>query len=265
MSGRRGLTLVELVVGMAVMAILTVAFAGFLRGVNQATTSAQKQAEGQEEVREGLDKIESALMCANEVTVADGSLIEIICDISDTPGYNSNAITMHGLPRYLDPDPDGDAFALMPSSAQWQVGFALKDDDEDGDGKIDLKRRVYLSGSKLLMDYSVDEQAWGSHVTTLMTDVSTFTISYFGNKQNLLGKNIDLNGDGIISASEMDAAVPPQGQGNDDGVLDTSGERSYITQLHITVGWSPNGQGAAVYEGETDVYPPLLPLKPDSI
>lgn len=263
---RPGFTLVELVVGMAIMAILTVAFAGFLRSVNRAAVSAQASAEGQEDVRQGLDKLESAMLCANEITVASATLVEFICDIDETPGYDRKALTVNGLPRYLDADRDGDAYAVVPSSAQWQVGFDLKDDDEDGDGKVDLRKRVFLSSGAIWLDLSVDEQPWGgAHLVELMPHVSTFTLAYFGSKANLLGRSIDLDGDGVITAAEMDAALAPRGQGNADGALDTPGELSYVTQIHILLGWSPSGGGASAYESESDVYPPLLPLKPDAL
>lgn len=262
---KRGYTLVELVIGMSIMAIVTAGFAGFLRSVNRAAVSARKSTEGQETVREALDKLEGALLCANQVTVASATLVEFICDIDETPGYDRAALTSRGVPRYLDPDRDDDAYAIVPSSAQWQVGLNIKDDDEDGDGKVDLRKRVYLSGGALWLDLSVDEAAWGgAHLVKLMPNVSTFTLSYFGNKANLLGKQIDLDNDGVVTAAEIDAAGPPQGQGNGNGSLDTPGELSYLTQVRVNVGWSPNGKGASVYQGETDVYPPLLPLKPDS-
>ena len=52
--------------------------------------------------------------------------------------------------------------------------------------------------------------------------------------------------------------------GNGNGVLDTQTERSYITQIHIVLGSTYMTTGSSEYTLESDVYPPLLPLKAQS-
>jgi type II secretory pathway pseudopilin PulG len=274
MRKSHGSTMPELLVAMTIMAIVVTAFAGLLKYSMVATTKAMNQGQAQEDVRRGLALAEEALVHANEVTVASTTFIEFICDIDQSPFYDPNG-DLDGdlIPDFRDGDRDNDANLLAAATAQWQVGFNLKDDDEDGDGRVDVRRRLYLSGKSLLLDTSVNEEAWGARVKTLMTGVSTFTLTYFGSKANNLGKNIDLGNDGIagtgdsgendgiITAREMDFVQAPAGMGNRNGSLDLANERRYITETRIFIGVDRNRDGNNDYTVETDVYPPLLPVK----
>ncbi|MDD5656553.1 MAG: type II secretion system protein [Elusimicrobia bacterium] len=270
-----GVTLPELMVGMAIMGIITVAFATFLRFTIKTATSAQTGGEAQEETRQALMKIEDALSHATEITISSGSLVEFVADIDQSPLYDREADwDGDGIPNWRDADRDGDAWLVLPASAQWQAGDNLRDDDEDGDGRIDARRRLYLSGGDLWLDMSVNEEPWGAaRLKKIMTGVSTFTLTYWGNKANALGRNIDLGNDGaagtgdagendgIISQKEMDMVAPPAGMGNRNGALDARNERRYITSIRIGLGSDKNRDGKTDYAAETDIYPPLLPLK----
>ncbi|MBI5245253.1 MAG: prepilin-type N-terminal cleavage/methylation domain-containing protein [Elusimicrobia bacterium] len=264
MRWSRGWTLTELLVGMAIMAVACAAFASLLKYVMRATTGVRAQGEAQEEARQALMKVEEALAHANEIRVASNTFVEFVVDLDQSPNYNPDGdMDGDGIPDYRDADRDSDASLLMPATAQWRAGFNLQDDDEDGDGKIDVMRRLWWDKPerKLYLDMSLDEEAWGGRRQLAAQNVSTFTLTYFGSKANALGRLIDLNGDGDVAFDEMDRAVPTTGMGNNNGALDLANERRYITYVRIYLGMDKNRDGKNEYVVETDVYPPLLPLK----
>ena len=273
MRASRGVTLVELMVGMAIMCVAIAGFSTLLSTTIKSTTSAQTKGEAQEETRQALARVEEVLVQANEVQVASATYVEFVVDIDQSPAYDRDADwDADGVPNYRDGDRDDDAAVLLPAAAQWRTGYNLKDDDEDGDGQIDVRQRIYLSGGEVWLQTSRNGAVWGAG-RRLMTGVSTFTLSYFGNKANNLGKSIDRGGDGaagtgdpgendgIISAAEMDMVQPAAGMGNRSGVLETKNEKRYITTIRLTLGSDKNKDGKTDYAVETDVYPPLLPLK----
>jgi len=270
MRSKKGVTLVELLVAMTIMMIVAAAFSGMLKYSLQATVRAQTQGEAQEEARQALMRLEAALIHANEITIASSALVEFVCDIEASPLYDSDGdIDSDGIPNYRDSDTQ----LLAPATAQWRVGYNLKDEEEDGDGRVDIRRRLYLSSGTLYLDASLNEEPWGERVESLPVKASSFTLTYWGNKASPLGRRIDLGqdglaatadpgeNDGIIAAAEMDMAAPPSGMGNRNGALDSAGERRYITSIRIRLGSDHNRDGRADYAVETDVYPPLLPLK----
>ena len=274
MSGRSGVTLPELMIAMAITAVMLTALTGLLKYSLVATTKGMTQGQAQEDVRRGLARVEEALAHLNEISVASSTFVEFVCDLDQSPVFAPDGdIDGDGIPDYRDADRDSDANQLIPAATQWQVGFNLKDDDDDGDGRRDVRRRLYLSGKSLLLDTSVNESAWGTRVQTLLTEVSTFTLAYYGNKANSLGKSIDLGNDGVagtgdagesdgvITVREMDMVQPAAGMGNRNGGLDLANERRYITEVRVYVGSDRNKDGRTEYAVETDVYPPLLPLK----
>ncbi|MDD5627483.1 MAG: prepilin-type N-terminal cleavage/methylation domain-containing protein [Elusimicrobia bacterium] len=260
---RRGVTLTELMIAMALLGLIAVSFAGFLRSMLRAGIQAQTQVQGTESVRQALARVELELSHADQVTIASATLVEFVADIDHSPVWDPGGDTDgDGIPNLRDPDTDCDAAAILTPATRWQAGYNLTDDDEDGDGKVDLKERLYFAGGALWQDLSVDEEPWGRRVRKLLADVSTCTFTYLGSKANQLGMNCDGNGDGIVSAAEIDACAPPGGPGDGDGRLDTAGEFSYVTTIRMSLGVDVNHDGKSDYSLETDVYPPLLPLKP---
>lgn len=270
----QGVTLPELMIGMALLSVMVVGFSGILRFSVQTTLKSRTQGEAQEDVRQALMRIEEALAHANEVRLASATLVEFVCDADQGPFYNEDADPdADGIPNFRDADRDGDAQLLLPAATQWQAGFNLKDDDEDGDGQVDVVRRIYLSGTEVRMDTSLNGSPWGARVVRLLARASTLSFGYFGNRANILGRQIDLGGDGlagtvdagendgIISSAEMDAVVAPAGMGNRNGLVDTVNERRYLTSIRVTLGSDRDRDGRTDYVVETDVYPPLLPLK----
>jgi prepilin-type N-terminal cleavage/methylation domain-containing protein len=260
---RRGVTLIELMIAMSLLALISVSFAAFIRSLLKTGLAAKVQVQGTETVRQGMEYAELELSHANQVTMASATMVEFIADIDHSPSWNPGGDTDNdGIPNYRDPDTDGDAGTILTPATQWRAGYNLTDDDEDGDGKVDLKERLYVSNGTLWQDLSVNEAAWGRYVRKLLPDVSSFTFTYWGSKANQLGMNCDANSDGIVSAVEIDACAPPGGAGNNNGRLDTAGELSYLTTIRINVSVDVNHDGKNEYSLETDVYPPLLPLKP---
>jgi prepilin-type N-terminal cleavage/methylation domain-containing protein len=260
--GRRGVTLVEMVVAAAVLGIVAIAFSTFLRHVTRAAVKGTAAAAGQEETRQGLARVERELVHASRVITATTTLVEFVVDRDQRPDWDGSADPDgDGLPNWRDTDVDGDAQAIQPSSAAWRSGFNLTDEDDDNDGFVDMRMRLYLASGTLWLDSSVNEAAYGSRVA-LLSDVSTFTFTYWGSKANSLGADIDQDNDGNVSAAEMDAVPAPAGAGNANGRLDLQAERNYITTVRLDVGVDSNRDGSTEYRIETDVYPPLLVLRP---
>jgi prepilin-type N-terminal cleavage/methylation domain-containing protein len=260
--GRRGVTLTEMMIATALLAVIAVCFAAFLKYVLKTAIVETNRAQGQESVRQGLSSLELALIHANEITIASGTMVEFITDIDRSPNWNPNALDCNGTPYFRSADMDCDAATISTPANAWKSGFNLSDDDDDNDGNVDVKERIYLSNGAIYHDMSLNGAPWGGRVTKLLANVSTFTLTYWGNKANQgLGSNIDMNGDGTISAHEMDCA--PGGGGNCNGILDLQVERNYITSIQIGVGVDANHDGKTEYAVQTDVYPPFLPLKPN--
>lgn len=271
-SPERGTTLTELMLAVAVLSVIAVGVSGLLKYTGIAVGRAQTTGQAQEETRQALMLIEDALIHANEVRVASATYVQFVLDVEHVPGYDPNADgDGDGVPDFRDGDRDGDVQLLLPAASQWQAGYNLKDDDEDGDGLIDMEGRLYLSGRSLLYETRVNEGAWGGR-RPLLNEVSTFTLTYWGNRANPLGQQIDLGangtavadagqGDGVISSVEMDAVLAPSGMGNRNGALDLANERRYITSIRLALAVDRNKDGKDDYALETDVYPPLLPLK----
>jgi prepilin-type N-terminal cleavage/methylation domain-containing protein len=260
--GRRGVTLAEMLVAAAVLGIVCIAFSTFLRHVTRAAVKGTAAAAGQEETRQGLQRLERELVHASRVITATTTLVEFVVDRDQRQDWDGSADPDgDGLPDWRDTDVDGDAQAIQPSSAAWRSGFNLTDEDDDNDGFVDMRMRLYLASGTLWLDSSVNEAPFGGRVA-LLADVSTFTFTFWGSKANSLGANIDQDNDGNISSAEMDAVPAPAGAGNGNARLDLQGERNYITTVRLDVGVDSNRDGSTEYRIETDVYPPLLVLRP---
>jgi len=258
---RRGTSLTELMLAVAVLGVISIGVSGLLKYTGIAVSRAQNTVQSQEETRQAFARLEDALVHANEVRVASATYVEFVVDIEHAPAYDRNAdADGDGVPNFRDGDRDSDVQAMLPAATAWQGGYNLKDDDEDGDGQADMLGRVYLAGRALRYETRINGGAWGGG-RDLLTEVSTFTFTYWGNRANVLGQQIDLSGDGVVSAAEMDAALPPAGLGDANGLLDTPNERRYITSIRLALAVDRNEDGKNDYALETDVYPPLLPLK----
>ena len=122
------------------------------------------------------------------------------------------------------------------------------------------QERVYVANSILYTDMSINGAAWGGkYLQALKLDVSTFTLTYYGSYANIalgLTNNIDYKGNNVIDWVDMDKA------GNNNGKLDGTTELAYITQIHVYIGANYLKTGSSQFVLESDVYPPLLPIKP---
>ena len=256
-----GYTLAELMIGMAIMGIVCAAFATLLKYVMKASVTISSQGQSQEEGRQILMKIEEYLAHASQIQVASTTVVQFIADFDQSPSYDRNTLDCNGTPYFRSADRDCDGNLLVAAANQWKIGYNLKDDDEDGDGNIDVMQRIYYSSATrtLWFDMSLNEAAWGGrYLKKIGTDISSFTFTYWGDKSVSLDRNLDDNADGIIEASEMD------NHGNRDGVLDTTQELQYVTWIRLNMTTDYQRANKNTYVVETDVYPPLLALKPQA-
>jgi hypothetical protein len=138
---------------------------------------------------------------------------------------------------------------------------------------VDVQCRYYMSGKNLMRDFNYNGAGWGANTKIIATNISSFTLTYYGSKSEDLGNLIDLGNDGaagtndtgesdgIISAREIDWVQAPTGAGNRSGLIDTADERRYIVTIHLYVAQDLNGDGKDDFKLETQLAPPLLPIK----
>ena len=271
----RGVTFIEVAVSLAVLAIMMTSFAISMRLLSKQVVQTNANVNGSLQGQKLFALIEHDLTNANAITLATDTTVQFILDYSQTPNYNPDGdLDGDGIPNKLDPDIDGDANQPLA----WNTGYNLHDDDDDNDGKIDYQVRIWFSSGTLYRDGSINEEAWGRHISILATNVARLTFSYFGSKANKLGANLDLGhdglpgtsdvgeNDGIIDQYEIDMVGPANGgDGNRNGKLDTANEYRYITGIRIDLELNPNKNGQTNVKLSTEIYPPLLPLKPGSM
>ncbi len=258
----KGLTFTEIIVTVAILSVIAIPIAYYLTSVLKGVTDSQKKIEAQEELRVMLSKIEPYIMEANEILEANASSMTFICDLTRASIYNMYGDTDgDGIPNIQDPDDDNDAHLSLtfPPTAQWRVGYDLKDDDDDNDGFLDMRVKIYLDANRLIMAVSENEGPWKSVVW--LEGITSFNLSYFGSKREDLGKNIDLDNDGVITSYEIDWTLPPTGHGNRSGRIDTKDELKYIVSVYLDVGIDKNRDGVEDYSMETELAPHLLVLK----
>jgi hypothetical protein len=71
-------------------------------------------------------------------------------------------------------------------------------------------------------------------------------------------------GNGLITAQEIDMRLPPNGEGNRSGgvnPIDTAAERKYVALIRVTLVHDDNRDGKADYSLSNDIAPPFLLLK----
>ncbi|MCD6413820.1 MAG: hypothetical protein J7L54_06725 [Elusimicrobia bacterium] len=272
---KKGWTVVELVVAGAVLSIVFLVIVRFFSLSTKEVANQQRQTDAFEKLRQVFFvKMEPDLMEANQIETAQSQRIIFITDSNRMPQYDPDGdLDGDGISNLVDPDDDNDSSLILPPTAQFQAGYDLKDDDEDGDGKIDMQVCFYLTGGVLFRDYSYDEEGWGKHIEKLLDGVTYLNFVYWGSKKEDLGKNIDLGedgepntgdedeDDGLISATEIDMVSPPTGHGNRNGSLDTADELRYVVSVYAEIGYDENGDGVEDARLKTELAPPLLVLK----
>ena len=264
----------ELLVYVAVLSIAVLMFSKYMTGFVKAAKGSESKMLGSAELRLALLKMENDIYEANELVGVSRTSITVICDMVKNPAYDLNAdFDGDGIPNIKDTDSDNDAqqkFSL-PRDAQWKSGYNLEDDDDDNDGKTDVRIQIYYSSGAVYRGISVNEAPY--QVAKLAADISSFTFTFYGSKREDLGKNIDLGddgvagtgdageGDGIISEREIDWVQAPAGHGNRSGGIDTPEERKYICSVAVHMESDANHDGKAEASLDTEIMPPLLPLK----
>ena len=273
LKDQKGVTLVELLAALAIAGIIGLALAQFFETNATIFRRGGRRADAQNTAQAAFLRITYYLREATIISNtyfdnnADGVFdgLEIHLDSNKMPGYDpdSDALDSDTLINRQDPDNDNDISRIPQSNF---TGYDIQDDDDDDDGKSDMRMRFYLSSLSaggtfdLMMDFSYNEEAWGSNVSILCKNIANDQIfQYLGSKDELLGQSIDLDSNGIITAGEIDGATPAMsGHGNSNGRLDTYSERQYINVIDIALSIDSNEDGSVDFETSTQLRPPLL-------
>lgn len=261
----RGFTLVELLIAVTVTLFLALVIGNLFTSTTRFLTESDTKVKADVNLRFSMDKVETALLNADFFYVASSTEVLFSADLITDKNYSRTSdFDGDGISNLSDPDDDNDATSIQPSTAQWRIGYDLKDDDDDNDNQVDMKWRIYLSTNQKVfyLDYSKNNEPWGSHVETLVTNfVSTTVFTFYGSKNDLLsqgGANLDTNNDGIVSASEIDAVA---NGGNGNGRLDSLAERNRIVTVGILMDRDSNNDGKRDSQLSTEVMPPALYIK----
>ncbi len=256
----KGVTLTEMMAAVAITSMVVLVIVMLLTSVYKSSTDIGIKIDGQQEITNAMRIIEKKLLHANEILTASTTEVMFLSDINTWENYDKNAdFDGDGQLNYLDCDLDNDATCYVSAADMWKVGYNLKDDDEDGDGQEDMAWRLYINNRSVYSDYSYNGEAWGNHVKSVATDISTTSIfGYYGSKDtnlSVVGASIDTDGNGLVTSSEIDAF------GNSNGELDLEDERDCIVLIAIYLDTDTNDDDIIDYWTVTDVMPPLLYLK----
>lgn len=263
----RGWTMIELVVTCVIISVVLLGLVRLGRFLGINIQQGISQTDSTFNAQQLFTYVEQDLAHANEIIVATTTRVTFIADWNRTPGYSPTADQDGDLiANSVDADYDGDLSSIVSAADQWKVGNNLKDDDDDGDAKIDFREQImfYSTSSQVFRSYSINQADWGS-ARRIIDHVMKFQISYFGSAETEMGKPLDTNSDGLVTVAEMDVgadgsmATVDAGQG--DGWLDKKAELALINSLRLLVELDSNNDGTSDYTLESEIYPPLLPLK----
>lgn len=248
-----------------ILSIVVLALGNLVLKSTQIVTSTDQRTRADIDLRTAMDKVETTLLNANYLDLARSTEVIFRADSITDPNYQPwSDFDADGIFNIKDPDTDNDATQIQPSSAQWRIGYNLKDDDDDNEGQIDIRWRIRLSTTQkiLFRDYSKNGEEWGNHQETLLSNVVTTTVFTFsGSKNDLLCQTCgttDTNNDGIITVSEIDAAA---NGGNGNGFIDGSTETAKIVTISVYMDKDSNGDYKAESNLSIEVMPPPLYLK----
>lgn len=269
LSPTKGVTLTEMMMAVAISAIVVLIVGKVFTTTTTFATKTDLRIRADVNLRAAMDKVETLLLNSNNFLVATTTEVIFVADLTTDPDYAPAAdFDADGFLNLQDPDDDDDATLITAPTAQWAIGYDLRDDDDDNDNNVDMLWRIYLAtqsgtaNNALSYDYSKNGEAWGGHVTALVSNVvSTGVFTFFGSENDYLSPGAttyDLNGDSIITASEMDAA---SNGGNGNGRLDNATERGRIITVEISIAKDENRDGTTESFLTTEVMPPALYLK----
>ncbi len=264
-----GFTLVEVLIAAGLSAILGLVMWRMLRTAAAATYQTDVRIRSDAELRGAMDRIETLLLNANAFTVATSTEVRFISDLNTAPDYAASLdFDGDGFPNSDDPDMDNDATLIQPPTAQWKIGYNLKDDDDDADNQIDMVWKIGLStragqpNKSVTVDYSKNGEPWGGHEQVLIPNViSTGVFNFYGSENEFLSPGAttyDTNNDGLVSVQEIDA---PANGGNGTGRIDNAAELKAIVTAALSIDVDANRDGKPDASMSTEIMPPMLYLK----
>lgn len=255
----RGVTLVELTIVSALVAVLAVFAGRILTGGTRTTVRWTLSADAMEKTQVALTKIEFDL---EEMTVVSSStprFLEFQLDSNRLPGYNPTGdFDADGLTNEFDVDDDADMIGVggVPIPATDMNGNDLWDQDDDNDGNIDVQCRYYIDANQnLVRDFNYQESGWGNNVEILLDSISGSIFKYFGSVNQIPGPSADSNRDNIVTWQEIDQNPAT---GNSNGVIDTTAERLYINSISVHLVIDKNNDTLPDFTTELRIRPPLL-------
>jgi prepilin-type N-terminal cleavage/methylation domain-containing protein len=268
-SSTRGFTLTELIVTAAVIGILVPLLARNIRQLIIYVNKSFVEWRSRDEVRPADVMLDQELLEMVQIQVAGTDRIQFVLDSHRMPGYNPDADSDgDGVRNLIDPDLDGDADSFVSPDRFLFIGNNLDDDDDDGDGKVDLQVRYVCDGNTLVRESRVNEAPWERGVVA--RNLSTCGFDYFGSA-NWTGRvvpdagpdgdflTMDTGqGDGIITAREIDWTLPPDGVGNRSGDLDTPAELALVAFVSVNIATDLNGDGVPETLLNKQIGPPLI-------
>ena len=257
-------------IAVGISGLLALGIVSLTRTAAKVVTETDRRVTSDVELRTAMNRIEGILLNANFLELGTSTEVIIIADLATSPQYSSGDTDLDGdgVVNRMDPDVDGDSALIQPPTAQWKVGYNLKDDDDDSDNRVDMRWKIYLTtaagagNNTLYLDYSQNEEAWGRHTETLLSHVaSTWTFAFFGSENDLLSPGTtgyDLNGDSQITMAEIDAVA---NGGNANGRIDTAVEQRAVATIEVSLSKDRNQDGVAYSYLNTEIIPPPLYLK----
>jgi prepilin-type N-terminal cleavage/methylation domain-containing protein len=249
MKKTTGMTLTELMITLAILAIITMSISSLVVKVTEGIFKNMNRNQAMDDIRTSYSKyIESDLLEANQFLKATPVFIEFITDSSCCPGYNRSNLTK--------PDIDYDAFMAFSAAPdqRWKYGYNMEDDDDDNDGKVDYRIKIYFNSStrQLFKETSINEGTWQKKVIASNIVYSSFTC--YASRNNLA--LADTNNDGKVTDIEIDKA-----KGNKNGILDIFNETRYIISIYIEIAIDRNNDKKIDYTLRTEISPPMLGVK----
>lgn len=274
-----GVTLAEVCIAITCSVIIIFAFNTLLRVWTTWSVLGMNGGRAMMEAQSVARQVERDFNMACEISESSATSVGFIMDISKRPGFNRNGDPdLDFVPNFRDPDIDNDANTLPAAGNAWRHGFNLKDDDDDGDGRLDFQVRYFLQGNQLMRDHCVNyvnSSSWGNNITRVGKFIKSVSFKYYGTKGLPMGANLDTgldgnpstsdtgNNDGVIDQIEIDKTTGAYGgPGNNNGKIDTLSERVAITSILITIEFDVNQDNKEDYVYKTEISPPLMSVRP---
>lgn len=272
------MTLIEVMMMAAVVAVLILPLMKFTTGVMKWFVTLDARHKGEEVTRIAMVDIERDLKDMNEIFLASGTFVIFGMDSHRMPTYNLNGDSDgDGIGNQFDNDDDGDGFDVSMTATRyrnladairsvgWRQGLDLMDDDDNNDGFRDvLCRYEYFASSRALTRcFNYNGMGFGPR-QVVAKDVISFSFNYSG-APTFIDPNTgspptaqDLNGDGILSLSEIDGL--PHGNGN--GFLDTLREVRCVVRVGYRMVVQPNRNlPGNTQTSNSSIMPPLMSVK----